>query len=60
MKSSDFGAISLGGVEVRRGALASEERFRNNGKGSIYALKFSTLAEEFNPNGPPFGARSLQ
>ena len=38
------------------GASQRRKRFRNNGKGSIYALKFSTLAEEFNPNGPAFGS----
>lgn len=34
----------------------AKKRFRNNDKGSIYALKFSTLLEEFNANGPAFGS----
>lgn len=55
-RTSDFGAISLGGVEVWRGRQAAKKSFKNNGEGSIYALKFSTLPEEFNANGPAFGS----
>jgi hypothetical protein len=55
-RTSDFGAISIGAVEVWRGRQEAKKRFRNNGKGSIYALKFSTLPEEFNAIGPAFGS----
>jgi hypothetical protein len=41
---------------VWRGRQEAKKRFRNNGKGSIYALKFSTLPEEFNAIGPAFGS----
>ena len=39
-----------------RGRQAAKKSFKNNGEGSIYALKFSTLPEEFNANGPAFGS----